>query len=1077
MSVEQDSPDPRTEAGESQDESLLTPESESESEIDTRLRILDSEGLTPSRAIGSGSRPSAYWEPPPIQVLQVLLPQYEFLVLVGRGGMGAVYRAVQRSLGRSVAIKVLPADVMDDADADFVQRFRNEARTMGRMNHPGIVNVYDFGEATDDEGRVLLYFVMEYVEGTDVAQLVKTQGKLPSEHALAIAAHVCDALTYAHGQGVIHRDIKPANVLINAQGQVKVADFGLAKATDAEGKAALTRTNMAMGTPDYVAPEALMLGVNADHRADLYAVGVMLYNMLTGEIPRGMFKLPSQKVGTDPRFDGIIRKAMESDREERFQTAGEIRQALDAILTTPLLKAGDHPEASSAAIPKALVMQEETWESTPSKHRKDAAGPPGSPKAKGFGTSWWMVGGLGIVGVSIALGWLGKRSSSQTVGGAIAAIPVAVDLRKGTESENAPTSNNKVEAPASVSSPAPVSAAVENKVSAPAGTPAPVLTNSLGMKFVQVPGTKVLMCIHETRRLDYEAFEREVPGVDETWKQPTIFGKALPNYENHPVCMVDWEDATAFCKWLSRKEGQNRRYRLPSEREWRLAVAQEVKNPETISNTQLAELLKNQYPWGKNPPEQSGNYRDTKDGFDTTAPVMSFLPNHLGIYDLGGNVWEWCGNTEKGDVTMHGCGFMNFSVYRRSETKQKGGVGFRRPPDNDVTGRVVGFRVVLEISDSNDGSSSNSSTSKAQVASKPAPVSYPAGQWVKLFSSAEDLSGSVEWNQGWIKSSGSGLLRPPHFPESLNQGIRFTLRTDAKAGLNFGSIRLRDRLNSQGNFHYYGMSGTESGGELRLFLERWSGGVPKMEFLTSWKAVPLWRKTESNHIELFAIGQRLLAKVNGEWAAEATLEDQIRGGPTLCRMIGEIRDVEVICLDGMPEPDVLKLIGAQDVTTVSKSENTKNAPPQVEASPEVLQRLKGLEEAFAAAFQRDFSVAPEAGWKDLSQKYLKGLEGVAEFARRSGNLDELVALKEEIQLIEKQADLPESDPQETPESLKKLRAVMRSEMTERRKLYGKYQETLESYITELTQAGKLSDALAVKQKLETIVEKSRLFGK
>ncbi|CAN5914340.1 hypothetical protein BH11VER1_BH11VER1_25920 [soil metagenome] len=264
-----------------------------------------------------------------------MLPQYQFISLLGRGGMGAVYKAVQLSLDRPVAVKVLADELIDDAEANFVERFKNEARTMARMNHPGIVNVYDFGEAPGG----LLYIVMEFVNGTDVAQMVKSQGKLPPEYAHAITAHVSDALQYAHSQGIIHRDIKPANVLINQEGQIKVADFGLAKATDISGNTSgLTKTNMTMGTPDYVAPEALMIGMLADHRADLYAVGVMLYNMLTGEIPRGIFKMPSHKLGSDPRFDSIITKAMETDRDERYQSASEIRRDLDAILTTPKAK-------------------------------------------------------------------------------------------------------------------------------------------------------------------------------------------------------------------------------------------------------------------------------------------------------------------------------------------------------------------------------------------------------------------------------------------------------------------------------------------------------------------------------------------------------------------------------------------------------------------------------------------------------------------------------------------------------------------------------------------------------------------
>ena len=296
----------------------------------------------------SSSKPSKGWQPPTLEEMQAMLPQYQFECLLGRGGMGAVYKARQVSLQRSVAIKVLPGDLIDDLEANFAERFKNEARTMAKMNHPGIVKVYDFGETQTG----LLYIVMEFINGTDVSQMIRSQGKLPPDHALAITAHVCDALGYAHKNGVIHRDIKPANILMNQEGTVKVADFGLAKQSDT-GRG-LTKTNTAMGTPDFVAPEALAPGMVVDGRADLYAVGVMLYQRLTGEIPRGMWALPSEKVQCDPRYDQVILKAMQTDRDQRYQDAMEIRRDLDVILTMPLAQTGvqtipaQQPAAGSA---------------------------------------------------------------------------------------------------------------------------------------------------------------------------------------------------------------------------------------------------------------------------------------------------------------------------------------------------------------------------------------------------------------------------------------------------------------------------------------------------------------------------------------------------------------------------------------------------------------------------------------------------------------------------------------------------------------------------------------------------------
>lgn len=330
----------------------------------------------PPRTTGGGWR----WEPPEADELQRMLPQFEVERLIGRGGMGAVYKGIQSSLERPVAIKLLPPAI-EQQDSAFAERFKNEARLMGRLNHPAIVGVYDFGRTTDGQ----LYFVMEFVDGSDVQNMIAREGRLPPEHALAVTAHLCDALGYAHRHGVVHRDIKPSNVLIDNEGRVKVADFGLAKLTNNSLNSGLTMTGMTMGTPDYVAPETLMYGSEVDGRADIYAVGVMLYQMLTGDIPRGMFKMPSQKFQSiDPRFDGIVRRALEHDREERYQSSNELRRDLDIILTTPLAVAG---QVSSAVLPK---QQPDTASRTPgrtvvpdSRHAVSRPGPYFEPP-----TSW-----------------------------------------------------------------------------------------------------------------------------------------------------------------------------------------------------------------------------------------------------------------------------------------------------------------------------------------------------------------------------------------------------------------------------------------------------------------------------------------------------------------------------------------------------------------------------------------------------------------------------------------------------------------------------------------------------------------
>jgi hypothetical protein len=309
--------------------------------------------------MSSGSQPKSSWSPPSLAELQALLPGYEFHSLLGRGGMGAVFKATQRSLHRPVAIKVLPANLLEDSDANFAARFRQEALTMAKLTHPGIVSVFESGESGG-----LLYIVMEFVDGTDVARMIASEGKLAPELAAKLLTQVCDALHYAHQRGVVHRDIKPANLLLTRDGTMKIADFGLAKHDDAT-LLGLTKTNVAVGTPEFLAPEAWTPNTTLDGRADLYAVGVTLYQMLTGKVPRGLWAMPSERFGTDPRFDAIIERALQPEPEARYQSSAELRRDLEKIQMEPAQGgtaraangvAGDPPRsarlATSAASPK-----------------------------------------------------------------------------------------------------------------------------------------------------------------------------------------------------------------------------------------------------------------------------------------------------------------------------------------------------------------------------------------------------------------------------------------------------------------------------------------------------------------------------------------------------------------------------------------------------------------------------------------------------------------------------------------------------------------------------------------------------
>ena len=259
-----------------------------------------------------------------LEELRDAVPGFRVESQLGRGGMGAVFRARQLDLDRDVAIKFI-AERADDPS--FGERFEREARTMARLNHPNIVTIHSHGRTADGHG----FIVMEYVAGGDLAQLIAA-GRIPEPVALSLVEQVCSALAYAHEQGCVHRDIKPGNILIDTKGRVKVADFGLVKLLgESAATSALTVTGLGVGTPLYAAPEQTKLGAPVDHRADIYALGVLLYEMLTGEVPRGIFQSPSVKSGTLVRWDRVIVRAMDAQPERRYASTAELGRELVVI--------------------------------------------------------------------------------------------------------------------------------------------------------------------------------------------------------------------------------------------------------------------------------------------------------------------------------------------------------------------------------------------------------------------------------------------------------------------------------------------------------------------------------------------------------------------------------------------------------------------------------------------------------------------------------------------------------------------------------------------------------------------------
>ncbi|MCL2647977.1 MAG: protein kinase, partial [Phycisphaerales bacterium] len=311
-------------------------------------------GLETNTVGYSADRPAATWAPPSLEEVAGKFPELEIGRLVGRGGMGAVYQARQKNLDRMVALKILPPEIAG-GDGGFAERFAREAQAMAKLNHPHIVAIHEFGERGG-----WFYFLMEYVDGLNLRILLDS-GHVSAKEALAIVPQICDALQYAHDHGIIHRDIKPENILLSKQGQVKIADFGLAKLmgrqsetrplgsvspglkTLPDGRASDDRgsdcrqmkTDKVMGTPHYMAPEQFETPAEVDHRADIYSLGVVFYQMLTGELPRGgEFDAPSKHVQIDVRLDEIVLKALEREPEKRYQQVSEVKTQVETIVGT-----------------------------------------------------------------------------------------------------------------------------------------------------------------------------------------------------------------------------------------------------------------------------------------------------------------------------------------------------------------------------------------------------------------------------------------------------------------------------------------------------------------------------------------------------------------------------------------------------------------------------------------------------------------------------------------------------------------------------------------------------------------------
>lgn len=516
---------------------------------------------------------------------------WRILGTLGAGGMGRVFQAESDADGTQAAIKVLDQRWSDDPA--MVARFQNEARLLQSLDHPNIVRLIESTET--DEGRLCL--VTELVQGCDLGRLLRAE-KLSHERAFEIFDKVCAAVRHAHEHGLIHRDLKPSNILVGRGGEVKLADFGLAREvsaiSDASAIGGLTATTDQFGTAYYIAPERMLGTAPPAPSMDVYSLGVLLYHLLTGQMPLGKYTPASVLAGLPRELDGILARALDADAGKRTP---QVRDFHDRAMQ--LWR--DH----SAGTLRARKLR----------------------RVIAVAAALCLI----ICGAIAGAWWQHEASKPRPV--------VYPDPAKATEAQP--------------------------------------WTNSLGMKFVPVPGTKVLFSIYETRRQEADVCIKEsmealdVPWLDgESARRIDHFNRSLWNFQGedgvwtnfsykdpgwpvtpeHPVFFVSGLDAHRMCAWLTWKERQegrlkpNQRYRLPTSAEWFAACggADAKTRSGNVAGPEAREGL-----WPKNMP-----IFDTSDPFPRSAPAGSFPVELHGLYDISGNVAEWVNDSAADPMEM-----------------------------------------------------------------------------------------------------------------------------------------------------------------------------------------------------------------------------------------------------------------------------------------------------------------------------------------------------------------------------------------------------------------------------------------
>lgn len=672
----------------------------------------------------------------------LVLGNYVLLDKIGAGGMGEVYKARHGRMDRIVAVKILPAHTLSAAGT--LERFQREVRAVAKLDHPNIVTAFDA-----DEVKGVPFLVMQYVDGPDLATVVRRHGPLQVGQVIDIALQTAKGLEYAHGQGIVHRDIKPSNLLIDSRGAIKILDMGLARFSEPDvADSDLTKAGDVMGTLDFMAPEQAEDSHHADARSDLYSLGCTMYWLFTAKPVYGgrsatqkflrhretpVPPLRQTRPEIPQELDGIYQRMMAKHPEDRFQSATEIIIALESLgISDPcgvtesfhLAHAADSAENSTSARERfrATDTLSELRQATTSRVSTAAR-----PRRIGLWIGIPLTVATGII-LALAMGWFGRAPLSSSVGRAMKA-----EDNTETNMTTSPVTSASRAAPPIAFAPFSESQAVDyrKRWADYLGLPGERL-NARAMRLVLIPPGAFLM---GATRSDVDASEDERPAhrveisdafylstsevtvaqfrefVDATsyvttfeksgggfqsvggiWTRSPDLNWRMPGYvtnDQMPVTQVTHEDATSYCRWLSSVEKET--YRLPTEAEWEFACRAGTETAWSFGDS--SEKLPEYVVCNTSGPEKP-------------AVIQSLLPNPFGLYDMHGNVWEFCfdtysdsyyeaasrmdphGSLDNDAYSVRGGSWIDSADLARSSNRSR----FRGG------GTTAGFRVALSVS-------------------------------------------------------------------------------------------------------------------------------------------------------------------------------------------------------------------------------------------------------------------------------------------------------------------------------------------------------------------------------------------